>query len=74
MKRLVSAATLALVLLTVAGCSVTTGAYDPYTLYLLPGDRAQPAAGFIDRYACANGAPLMCRCTSRLRTACECGC
>ena len=38
-------------------------------------ERFQQKHEFLDRYTCANGAPMYCSCQSRLRSAtCDCGC
>ncbi len=61
-------------LLAVSGCSVTPGQqFDPYTLYLTTPAPVQVRAELLDRYACANQAPLACECVSRLSD-CQCRC
>jgi hypothetical protein len=62
-----------------SGCGVLDGlakgpAYDPYKLYLKNSMPVRIEADLLDRYACANAAPLICQCMSRLSGSCDCHC
>jgi hypothetical protein len=62
-----------------SGCSILDGlaegtTYDPYKLYLKNSMPVQIEADLLDRYACANAAPLICQCMSRLGGSCDCHC
>jgi hypothetical protein len=47
---------------------------NPYTYYLTSGVPQAVQREYVDRYACASGAALACKCASRLAKTCECGC
>ena len=63
-----------------SGCSILDGlaggttTYDPYKLYLKNSMPVRTEAELLDRYACANAAPLICQCMSRLGGSCDCHC
>lgn len=65
---------LCVALSALCGCAAFDAPYDPYTLYLTTPSPARVRTDYLDRYACANGAPLQCVCMSRLGSECDCRC
>jgi hypothetical protein len=72
-------AQIAVIALSLGGCSALdsfSGASYPAssTLYLTTSMPVTARKELLDRYACASEAPLVCECTSRISSTCECHC
>jgi hypothetical protein len=75
-------AQIAAIALSLGGCSAldsfSSASYSAHPgsskLYLTNSMPVTARKELLDRYACASEAPLVCECTSRISSTCECRC
>lgn len=78
-RRLAIASAAALGSLATSACSVletmvSPPPFDPFKIYLTTPTTRTLYTDYLDHYACANNAPLMCQCYGRLHDTCDCHC